>query len=80
MGRGLGVHRTYYDGDMVDAAVSTARSDLRHNRVPWISFKLPYSWEEMRDGRGDDMDSSARSQDVAARRPRVAGLPPRARG
>ena len=53
MGRGLGVHRTYYDGDTVDAAVSTARSDLRHNRVPWISFKLPYSWEEMRDGRGD---------------------------
>ena len=37
----------------MDAAVSTAASDLRHNRVPWISFKLPYSWEEMRDGRGD---------------------------
>ena len=54
MGRGLGVHRTYYDGDRVDAAVSTAANDLRHNRVPWISFKLPYSWEEMRDGRGDD--------------------------
>jgi hypothetical protein len=53
MGRGLGVHRTYYDGDTVDQAVSTARSDLRHNRVPWISFKLPYSWEQMRDGRGD---------------------------
>ena len=35
-------------------AVRTARKDLRHNRVPWISFKLPYSWEEMRDGRGDD--------------------------
>ena len=53
MGRGLGVHRTYYDGDGVDQAVSTARNDLRHNRVPWISFKLPYSWEQMRDGRGD---------------------------
>jgi hypothetical protein len=54
MGRGLGVHRTYYDGDGVDEAVETARTDLRHNRVPWMSFKLPFSWEEMRDGRGDN--------------------------
>ena len=53
MGRSLGVHRTYYDGTRVDAAVNTAATDLRHNRVPWISFKLPYSWEDMRDGRGD---------------------------
>ena len=53
MGRALGVHRTYYDGDRMDQAVQTARSDLRHNRVPWMSFKLPYTWEEMRDGRGD---------------------------
>ena len=27
-------------------------SDLAHQRVPWISFKLPYSWAEMAAGRG----------------------------
>jgi hypothetical protein len=68
MGRGLGVHRTYYDGDTVDQAVSTARSDLRHNRVPWISFKLPYSWEEMRDGRGDSW-----ARDLATRMSQLDG-------
>jgi hypothetical protein len=53
MGHGLGVHRTYWAGDQVAAAVDTARLDLRHNRVPWISFKMPLSWEQMRDGDGD---------------------------
>ena len=54
MGRGLGVHRTYYDAWEIDEAVSTARLDLRSERVPWISFKLPHGWEEMAAGAGDD--------------------------
>ena len=49
MGRGLGVHRTYYDADEVGEAVHTARLDLRHERIPWISFKLPHGWAEMAD-------------------------------
>ncbi len=53
MGHPLGVRRTYWAADQVDVAVSTARRDLRLQRLPWISFKLPYSWEQMRDGRGD---------------------------
>ena len=31
----------------------TAEIDLRRQRIPWISFKLPYSWAEMASGGGD---------------------------
>ncbi|MET0839765.1 MAG: hypothetical protein ABWY19_13345 [Marmoricola sp.] len=44
----------------------TARVDLRRKRVPWISFKLPYSWEDMAAGAGDEW-----ARDVASR---LAGL------
>jgi len=54
MGHPLGVRRTYWDAEEVTVAVDTARRDLALQRLPWISFKLPYSWEEMRDGLGDD--------------------------
>jgi hypothetical protein len=54
MGHRLGVHRTYYAGYEVDEAVETARIDLMHQRVPWVSFKLPYTWGEMAAGQGDD--------------------------
>jgi hypothetical protein len=53
MGHPLGVHRTYWAADDVAEAVETARLDLQHDRMPWISFKLPHSWEQMRDGAGD---------------------------
>ena len=53
MGHGLGVHRTYYDWNEVREAVATARLDLRAGRVPWISFKPPFYWYEMAEGRGD---------------------------
>ena len=49
----LGVHRTYYSGYDVNDAVRTARIDLLRQRIPWISFKLPYTWAEMAAGRGD---------------------------
>lgn len=54
MQRHLGVHRTYWRADQVGEAVATAEADLSRQRVPWVSFKLPHSWEEMRDGVGDD--------------------------
>lgn len=52
-GTRLGVRRTFYRGDQVDYAVTTARADLAAGRLPWISFKLPLSWQDMASGRGD---------------------------
>ena len=53
LGRRLGVRRTFWTGDKVDQAVATARRDIADGRLPWISFKLPYSWEAMASGTGD---------------------------
>jgi hypothetical protein len=53
MGQRLGVRRTYWGGSQVDKAVATARADLADGRLPWISFKLPYSWGDMAAGKGD---------------------------
>lgn len=54
MGHGLGLRRTYWGPDDVARAVATAKDDLAHDRLPWISFKLPHPWAEMSDGAGDD--------------------------
>lgn len=51
--RRLGVRRTYWRPDQVEEAVESARSDLAAGRLPWISFKLPHSWKQMSQGRGD---------------------------
>ena len=53
LGKRLGVRRTYWNGAKVDSAVATAKADLAAGRIPWISFKLPYSWAEMAAGKGD---------------------------
>lgn len=53
MGSRLGIRRTFFTGAQVDSAVTKAGADLRAGRLPWISFKLPYSWAEMANGRGD---------------------------
>ena len=53
VGQRFGVRRTYYRADQVDGAVATARADVAAGRLPWISFKVPYSWAEMASGRGD---------------------------
>ena len=58
----LGVHRTYFTSTGVDRAVKTAQADLALGRLPWISFKLPYSWSDMVAGRGD-----AWAKDIAKR-------------
>ncbi len=68
MGHPLGVRRTYWDAEEVTVAVDTARRDLQLQRLPWISFKLPYSWEGMRDGLGD-----AWALDVARRLSQLDG-------
>ncbi|MGV3564312.1 MAG: hypothetical protein ACO1ON_13625, partial [Nocardioides sp.] len=48
-----GVRRTFYTGSGVSSAVRTATADLAAGRLPWISFKLPYTWEQMAAGAGD---------------------------
>ncbi len=54
LGRGLGLHRTYFAADEVNEAVWTARDDLEHQRLPWVSFKVPRSWADMAAGQGDE--------------------------
>jgi hypothetical protein len=53
MGHPLGVHRTYWAARQVPAAVAQARRDIARGRLPWVSFKLPYSWNRMAAGGGD---------------------------
>lgn len=53
MGQPLGVRRTFWGATGVDKAVATAKGDLAKHRLPWISFKLPYSWADMAAGKGD---------------------------
>ncbi|MCW2814733.1 MAG: hypothetical protein JWN84_2188, partial [Nocardioides sp.] len=53
LGRRLGVRRTFWTGAQVDKAVRVAAGDLAKHRLPWISFKLPHSWQDMTAGRGD---------------------------
>ena len=48
----LGVHRTYW-GSGISSAVKTAKADAAKRRVPWMSFKAPYSWSAMASGKGD---------------------------
>ena len=52
-GRRLGIHRSYFRADQVSWAVDVARDDLAHGRLPWVSFKLPTSWEEAAAGAAD---------------------------
>lgn len=53
VGAELALRRTYFSGGQVDGAVETARRDLARGKLPWISFKMPYSWQDMASGRGD---------------------------
>ncbi|MCZ2402938.1 carbohydrate binding domain-containing protein [Paenarthrobacter sp. Z7-10] len=53
IGGTLQIRRTYWGGKNVDKAVATAKADIAQGRLPWISFKLPYSWSEMAAGKGD---------------------------
>ena len=53
MGKKLGVHRTYWGSGSVASAVKTAKADAANHRVPWMSFKQPYSWSQMAAGKGD---------------------------
>jgi len=68
MGKTLGVRRTFYSSSQVASAVNTAKADVAKNRIPWISFKPPYSWTDMAAGKGD-----AWARDLATRMKAVPG-------
>jgi hypothetical protein len=53
MHKKLGVHRTYWGGGSTTSAIKTAKADAAHKRLPWLSFKAPYSWAQMANGKGD---------------------------
>jgi hypothetical protein len=68
LGRPLGVRRTYWGPTQVASAVSVAKADVAAHRIPWVSFKLPYSWSDMAAGKGD-----AWAKDLATRLSQVGG-------
>ncbi|WP_101524678.1 hypothetical protein [Nocardioides houyundeii] len=49
----LALRRTYFQSTEVDLAVATAAADLAKNRTPFVSFKLPTTWDRMAAGDGD---------------------------
>ncbi len=53
LGRKIGVRRTYWSPTQVESAVRFAKVDARRKRLAWLSFKAPYSWDDMAAGRGD---------------------------
>ena len=68
MGEHLGVRRTYYQAWKVDEALARVQADTAVGRIPWISFKPPYGWQEMAAGEGDFW-----ARDLAARLSEVDG-------
>jgi len=68
MGKTIGVHRTYWGAGSVASAVKTATADAAKHRVPWMSFKAPYSWKDMAAGKGD-----AWAKDLATRMKSTGG-------
>lgn len=68
LGAKLGVRRTFWGPGAVRNAMRHAAADVSHGRLPWLSFKPPYSWGEMANGRGD-----AWARDLAARVKEIPG-------
>ncbi len=53
VGGPVGIRRSYYKAGQEGSAIARATDDIAHGRVPWLSFKLPYGWADMANGRGD---------------------------
>jgi hypothetical protein len=56
LGRPLALRRTYYgsSAEQADSALARVTADHKAGRIPFISFKLPWSWADMAAGRGDE--------------------------
>jgi hypothetical protein len=68
VGRALPIHRMYFEAGQVTSALNAVKSDLASGRLPWISFKMPYSWADMAAGKGD-----AWATDLADKLAKVGG-------
>ncbi|MDP3891796.1 hypothetical protein, partial [Nocardioides sp.] len=49
----VAVRRTFFRHDNTEKAITVARGDLEKGRLPWMSFKMPHSWDRMAAGDGD---------------------------
>ena len=52
-GRVLGLHRTYWNYNKVDASIKQATADAKAGRIPWLSYKLSVSWADAASGKAD---------------------------
>lgn len=68
VGGTVGIRRSYFSASQQQSAANRAASDLAAGRLPWVSFKAPYSWADMAAGKGD-----AWARDVANRLAAVGG-------
>jgi hypothetical protein len=68
IGRPLAIHRSYFQPSQVDYAIASVKDDLAAGRLPWISFKMPFSWADMAAGKGD-----AWAADLADKLAKVGG-------
>jgi hypothetical protein len=64
----LPIYRDYFEPNQVDYAITKVKADLAAGRLPWISFKVPYSWADMAAGKGD-----AWAEDLADKLAKVGG-------
>ncbi len=62
LGRKNALHRTFWTSAQIDAAVRTAKADVAARRLPWVSFKTPYSWPQMTAGWGDSWVNEIRTR------------------
>lgn len=68
-GETLGIHRTYWRADQVSNAVTSATADHAKSRLPWLSFKLPVTWESAVAGGADAWASDLASKLGALNKP-----------
>lgn len=68
LGGRLALHRTFWNDKKTEKALSRAARDHEAGRIPFMSFKLSHSWEEMASGAGD-----AWAKDLASKLDKLDG-------
>lgn len=67
-GRPIGVHRTYWSANQVAASITQSASDVAAHRIPWVSYKLPDTWTNAKNGSCD-----AWAKDICAKLGALSG-------
>lgn len=52
-GQTLDVHRTYWQSGETSKLLASAKADIAAGRIPFPTIKFPFSWVEMKAGKGD---------------------------